>query len=353
MSGNSEKTSILFTGATGYIGGSVLQRILQHPSANTFDITALVRDAGKAQLLETNFGVKAVVGSMEELEKLTQLAEKAHIVVQVANADDDSMMTAILAGLRKRHEKTGDVPVLVHTSGAGSWADDARGEYLSERIVSDLDIKAINDVPTNAAHRSVDILATKADAEGYVRTYLVLPTAVFGFGQGPLYDAGISKRSSALVSVLAEAAVKRGRAGMMGSGKNAWSVIHVEDNAHLAYLLFSAALKNDTKLGHGREGYYLTENGDVTFYELCKTIGTALVAEGVATEAEPTVFTPEERVKYFGAEVVASLFFSNVRGRGDRGRRDLGWTPKHPKEELWKEVSEVAKELSKKFKGRA
>ncbi len=102
----SEKTAILFTGATGktsigrtqlrlplngipvpgYIGGSVLQKILQHPEANTFEITALVRDAGKAQILETKFGVKAVVGSMEELDKLTELAEKAHIVVQVVRA---------------------------------------------------------------------------------------------------------------------------------------------------------------------------------------------------------------------------------------------------------------------------
>ncbi|TFK78737.1 NAD(P)-binding protein [Polyporus arcularius HHB13444] len=347
----SEKTAILFTGATGYIGGSVLQKILQHPEANTFEITALVRDAGKAQILETKFGVKAVVGSMEELDKLTELAEKAHIVVQVANADDDSMMIALLAGLRKRHEKTGDVPILIHTSGVGSWADGAGGEYASERVVSDLDTSTFDALPVTAAHRSVDILACKADSEGYVRTYLVLPSAVVGYGEGPLYEAGISKRPSVLVPLLAEIAAKRGRPGVMGSGKNIWAIIHVEDNADLTYRLFSAALTDASKLAHGREGYYLTENGEVTLYELCKAIGTALVAEGVATGAEPTVLTPEERVKYFGAEVYASMFFSNVRCRADRGRRDLGWTPKHPKEEIWKEVADVVKELANKLKG--
>ena len=66
----------------GYIGGSVLQQILQHPDAKTFDITVLVRDASKAKLLETKFAVKTAVGSMEDLERLSQLAESAHIVVQ-------------------------------------------------------------------------------------------------------------------------------------------------------------------------------------------------------------------------------------------------------------------------------
>ena len=70
------------TVVAGYIGGGVFQRILQHPDINVFDITVIVRDSGKAKLLETNFGVKTVVGSMEELDKLSQLAEKAHIVVQ-------------------------------------------------------------------------------------------------------------------------------------------------------------------------------------------------------------------------------------------------------------------------------
>ena len=82
-------------------------------------------------------------------------------------------------------------------------------------------------------------------------------------------------------------------------------------------------------------------------------IGTALAAEGLATDAEPTELTPEERVKYFGSEATANLFFANVRGRGDRGRRDLGWTPKHTTEDLWKEVPEVAKMMARKMKGSA
>ncbi|RPD59636.1 NAD(P)-binding protein [Lentinus tigrinus ALCF2SS1-6] len=353
MSIKPEKTTIFFTGATGYVGGSVLQRILQHPEANTFDITALVRDAGKALLLETKFGVRAVIGSMEEFDKLSQLAENAHIVVQCAEADRDDVMNAILGGLKKRHEKTGDLPILIHTSGAGIIADNARGEYMSDFVLSDLDSEAIEQFTPPAVHRSVDILVCKADAEGYARTYIVLPTAIFGFGKGPLYDAGISKRSPALISVFAAAAVERGRPGIIGAGKNAWSVIHVADNADLTYLLFCAALTGNSELGHGREGYYLTENGEVTMYEYFKELGMALVERGLVMEAEPTMFTPDEYVKYFGGDAIADLFLSNIRGRGDRGRRDLGWTPKHPREDIWKEVPEVVGGVAKKAKGSA
>ena len=110
-------------------------------------------------------------------------------------------------------------------------ADNAGGEYLSDVVVSDLDSEAFERLPPSALHRSVDLLVCKADAEGYVRAYIVLPTAVFGSGEGPLYDAGISKRSSVLVTVLASAAADRGHPGIMGTGKNAWGAIHVADSA--------------------------------------------------------------------------------------------------------------------------
>ena len=97
--------------------------------------------------------------------------------------------------------------------------DFAGGEYLSDLVFSDLDNETFGRLKPPAIHRSTDIILCRADAEGYVRAYIVLPTAVFGFGTGPLYDAGISKRPSVLVSVLANAAVPRGRSGIIDHGR--------------------------------------------------------------------------------------------------------------------------------------
>ena len=68
---------------TGYIGGSVLHRLLEHPSASTFNITALVRDEAKAKKLEQQFGVHGVVGSYKDTALVERLAENAHVVISL------------------------------------------------------------------------------------------------------------------------------------------------------------------------------------------------------------------------------------------------------------------------------
>nr|VWO96435.1 Alpha-aminoadipate reductase [Ganoderma boninense] len=81
----SGKTPIFFIGATGFIGGAVLQAILAHPKANTFEITALVRAEAKAKALESTLGIKTVIGSLQDYALLTENAENAHVVFQIAD----------------------------------------------------------------------------------------------------------------------------------------------------------------------------------------------------------------------------------------------------------------------------
>ena len=68
----------------GYIGGAVLYRLLQHPSAKTFDITALVRSPEKVKKLES-FGVKGVVGSLDDYDLVEDLVSKAHVIIDTVS----------------------------------------------------------------------------------------------------------------------------------------------------------------------------------------------------------------------------------------------------------------------------
>ena len=122
----------------GYIGGSVLSRLFTHPGKSDFDITALVRSPEKAKKLE-DFGVKTTIGSLKDTALLEKLAQDAHVVFNTvsqrveyrrvfvpmltmssqADSDDLDATTALLAGLKQRHAQTGDVPILIHTSGTG------------------------------------------------------------------------------------------------------------------------------------------------------------------------------------------------------------------------------------------
>ena len=68
----------------------MLSRLLVHPSANTFDITAIVRSPEKAEKLKA-FGVTPVVGSLKDLALVEDLTSRAHVVfslVRIASSDE-------------------------------------------------------------------------------------------------------------------------------------------------------------------------------------------------------------------------------------------------------------------------
>jgi len=65
----------------GYIGGTVLSRLLTHPSAPSFKITALVRSPEKAAKLRSAANnISTVVGSLSEEAKVSEATEGADVV---------------------------------------------------------------------------------------------------------------------------------------------------------------------------------------------------------------------------------------------------------------------------------
>ena len=57
--------------------------MLTHPSASTFDITALVRTEEKAKKVRELAGVKTLIGSLEDAELMTSTAAKFDVVLQM------------------------------------------------------------------------------------------------------------------------------------------------------------------------------------------------------------------------------------------------------------------------------
>ena len=86
----------------GYVGGTVLARLLNHPDMESFEITALVRDESKAKTLESKFGVKTVLGSHQDLDKVATLAEAAHIVFNIVSDCSCGPLASSLTGTFSR-----------------------------------------------------------------------------------------------------------------------------------------------------------------------------------------------------------------------------------------------------------
>ena len=121
-------------------------------------------------------------------------------------------------------------------SGAAILADDARGEYVNEKVYNDLKIDEFKALPDESFHRSVDLAVINADVEGYARTYTILPPTIYGLATHAIAEAGISNPHSLQIPYLIRAALARKRAGVVGKGLARWRSVHIDEstscNAH-------------------------------------------------------------------------------------------------------------------------
>ncbi|KAG6901123.1 hypothetical protein C0995_000372 [Termitomyces sp. Mi166 len=346
------KTNIFILGATGYIGGSVLNRFLNRPDAASLNFTALVRSAEKAEKFQ-QLGVNAVVGSHTDVALVEKLASEADVVLSIADCDYLPAAQAFLKGLENRFKATGNVPILIHTISpfglvqrlltnrcAGVLIDDAAGAFAGETIYDDTNPDQIETLAPSQPHRIVDLAIVKADKEGYVKTYIILPSTIYGLVSNKLVDLGIQNPHSIQIPALIDASLARGQGGMVGQGKNIWPNVHIDDGTNVRfsispllminlplvvdlYIVLYDSIKNNPATGHGREGFYFGENDEYTLYQIGKTISEVLVEMGKGKSPEPTTFSKEEIDKYFGG---SAYLGTNSRCRANRSRA-IGWKP--------------------------
>lgn len=195
--------------------------------------------------------------------------------------------------------------------------------FASDTIYSDLNVDQIKSIPSDAVHRNVDLAIVDADEKGYARTYIVLPSTIYGFATHHLVEAGISNPISIQIPNLIRASLSRKQAGMVGLGKAIWPDVHIDDGelvlhlcrpaaraaltphivADLYIVIFDALTANPEGVGHGWEGFYFGENGEHTWYDISKEIARTFVELGLRGTDEPTTFTDEELAKYWGSVV--------------------------------------------------
>lgn len=186
----------------------MLARLLSHPSASTFDITAIVRLPEKAKQLET-FGVKAVVGSTDDTALVEKLSEEAHVVFSCVSPCSHVTwvhpLTLMCPGQCRRpechpggserfEEQTrqtwrpayshsyiwhwyvlDEVPALrvadQQIVGVLTKGFETKGMFATDKIYYDDDPADMASIPDDAPHRNVDLIVINADKEGL---YIVL-----------------------------------------------------------------------------------------------------------------------------------------------------------------------------------
>lgn len=288
---------IFITGANGYIGGSVAQRL----RADGHRIRGLIRRAGLADALAAT-GIEPVVGDLDDAALLAREAAAADAVVHAASSDHRASIDALIAAL------AGSGKPLLHTSGSSVIGDDARGEALSDRIF-DEDTPFVVE-PGKQARLAID--QAVRNAEG-VRGIVLCNTMIYGAGRG-------LHRDSVQIPPLVEQARRSGVVRIVGSGINRWSNVHIDDVAQL----YALALR-DAPAG----AFYFVENGEASYAQIGAAIARRLGLGPVRS------WSVEEATAAWGEGHARYSFGSNSRVRGKRARRELQWQPRHTSVTDW------------------
>ncbi len=85
---------VFVTGATGYIGGSVAEKLV----ATGHEASGLVRSERKLSLLKER-GIDPVLGTLDDTETLTMAAQAADAVIHTASADHPASVLTLVAAL--------------------------------------------------------------------------------------------------------------------------------------------------------------------------------------------------------------------------------------------------------------
>ncbi|HLN29931.1 MAG TPA: NAD-dependent epimerase/dehydratase family protein [Gemmataceae bacterium] len=285
---------VLVTGATGYIGGSVADKLL----AAGHQVSGLVRSEAKIPLLKER-GINPVVGTLDDCEILTKAAQVADAVIHAASADHPGSVVTLVTAL----ERSGKL--LIHTSGSAIVADHADGEYASAVPLTEDDY--FDPVPYRRARVDMNRHVRQAAIEKGVRSIVICPAMIYGTGRGPQPDSDQLPKLIALSKQV-------GAGVYFGKGLNRYSNVHIDDLVDLYLLVIEKAPGGS---------FFFAENGNNSFKELAEMMSTVLGFGG------RTVSLPVEDVIRQYGEAARLGVASNSFVVAANARR-LGWSPKAP-----------------------
>ncbi len=285
---------IFVTGATGYIGGSVADRLIKAGH----QVVGLVRSTEGAAKLAGR-GIEPRAGSLDDDEVVAAEARQADAVINAASSDHARVVSTILEAL------AGTSKTFVQTSGSSIVGDKAMGEP-GGRIYHD--DTPLTPLPEKAGRVAID-RSVLAAADRGVRSVVLCPCLIYGEGRGV-------HRESIQVPWLIELAKREGVPRHVGRGENIWSHVHIDDVADAYHLALEHA---------GAGSFFFLENGEASYRSVAESIGRML-DQGERTEP----LAIDEAIQIWGAEAAHFAFGSNSRVRSEKARTLLGWRPSGP-----------------------
>ncbi|HEY8588822.1 MAG TPA: NAD-dependent epimerase/dehydratase family protein [Naasia sp.] len=277
---------ILVTGASGYLGQAIAQRLLRAG----FTVDGLVRSDDAARAVAAQ-GLGIVRGSLDDVERLDLAGYDG--IIDTATADHAPSTSAFLDTL------AGSGRTYIRTSGTGVYTDLGAG---AESPVVYTEADSFVPAAVIATRVESDDRVVRA-AERDIRTIVIRPSMVYG-------DGGSEQLPHMLRYALAH-----GRAVYAGAGANRWSNVYLYDLAELYLLAYQYAPAGSL---------YNVAGGELSMAEISDAIAR-LLGQGRA-HSVPV----EEARAALGARWVDVALASNSRVDSRRAREELGWEVSGP-----------------------
>ncbi|KAK2024946.1 NAD dependent epimerase/dehydratase family protein-like protein [Colletotrichum zoysiae] len=338
---------ILLTGATGYIGGTILTRLLSSssPILTSASITCLVRGAERASRLTAAYGPRVqpvVYESLDDIETTTATAAQHDVVINTALGYHSASGLALVRGLAQRKAETGRDVWIIHTSGTSNLADlPVTGKRIEKGEFNDEtdDVYGYEtrlELQEPYPQRTAELGVMNESRRSGVRALVIMSPTIYGHGLGLFNTASI--QIPAYINIILD----QGRGVVLGEGRGVWDHVHVEDLAELYEIVTKNILEQDGKdLPPGSKGIIFSGNGRHSWLEVAQMITDACYGEGKVKEQRVHSVGISEGVSILGPRlggadetVVELALASNSRTVASVARR-LGWNPTRG-EDTWK-----------------
>jgi nucleoside-diphosphate-sugar epimerase len=271
---------ILVTGATGYIGSVVVERLLHFGH----QVLGLARSGESAKKLDSA-GAQVVHGDLQDAASLARAARECDAAIHLAIA-----YSAETAQLDRRAAETIleeyrlTARPFLYTSGI--WVlGDTGGKEADEET-------QLHPPPIVAWRPAVEQLVLRAQG---ARGVVIRPAMVYGRGGGFTGD-------------FARQARKQGAVRFVGTGENRWPFVHVDDLADLYVLALGAP---------AGALYFASAGPSIPVKEVARAASHGAAVDGI----------PLEEARLAMGPVADALVLDQIVS-GRKAVRELGWSPK-------------------------
>ncbi|KAF4884616.1 hypothetical protein CGCFRS4_v012599 [Colletotrichum fructicola] len=297
--------NVLLTGASGYLGGSLVAGLKSSGLSGYDKIYALVRSDAQKEAVQ-QYGAEPLSVSLKDAKAVRDVVmqNKISVVFYLIDVFESTAQENLIKALGDLRQTTGQDVHFLHTSGAKIFSSDAGAPTDRELLDTDPNLYDIQ----KGQKASAKILQ-KADGKG----------------------AGFGNTVSIQTTDIVKAAIASGRVHSVTPNQPTWPVCHISDNTAL-YLQILRSILEGKNIGHGRNGYCLAASGSIAWDDIYAAMALGLKVRGIIEDETVAPVDDIALVKMAqGLNTDPSLVAMRVGGKctltAEHGGQ-IGWSPR-------------------------